>query len=34
MAKDIFHDIVREAIEKDGWTITNDPYQIITSWEK
>ncbi len=24
-AKDIFHDIVRTALEKDGWTITNDP---------
>ncbi len=24
-AKDIFHDIVRNALEKDGWTITNDP---------
>lgn len=28
MAKDIFHNIVREAIEKDGWTITNDPYRL------
>jgi hypothetical protein len=28
MAKDIYHDIVREAIEKDGWTITNDPYRL------
>ncbi len=27
-AKDIFHDIVRNALEKDGWTITNDPLFI------
>jgi hypothetical protein len=25
-AKDIIHDIVRHALEKDGWTITHDPY--------
>jgi hypothetical protein len=24
-AKDKFHDIVRLALEKDGWNITNDP---------
>jgi len=24
-AKDIFHDTVRSALEKDGWTITHDP---------
>jgi len=24
-AKDIFHDTVRLALEKDGWTITEDP---------
>lgn len=28
MAKDIYHKIVREALEKDGWTITDDPYKI------
>ncbi len=28
MAKDIYHIIVRIALEKDGWTITNDPYLI------
>lgn len=27
-AKDIYHDIVREALEKAGWTITHDPYFI------
>ena len=24
-AKDIFHNTVRSALQKDGWTITNDP---------
>lgn len=24
-AKDIFHDAVRNALQKDGWTITDDP---------
>lgn len=24
-AKDIYHNIVKAALEKDGWTITNDP---------
>ena len=28
MAKDIYHTIVREALVKDGWTITHDPYLI------
>ncbi|MDX2248669.1 MAG: element excision factor XisH family protein [Bacteroidia bacterium] len=28
MAKDIYHQIVREALEKDGWTITHDPLTI------
>ena len=28
MAKDIYHQIVKEALIKDGWTITNDPYLI------
>lgn len=28
MAKDRFHDVVRIAIEKEGWTITADPYEI------
>jgi XisH protein len=26
MAKDIFHDAVKSALEKDGWLITHDPY--------
>jgi Holliday junction resolvase-like predicted endonuclease len=28
MAKDLYHYIVREALEKDGWTIINDPYVL------
>ena len=27
-AKDIFHDHVKEALTKDGWTITHDPYRL------
>ena len=28
MAKDLFHDIVKIALEKEGWTITHDPYEL------
>ena len=28
MAKDIYHNTVRMALEKDGWTITNDPLTL------
>jgi len=28
MAKDIIHDAVKNALIKDGWTITHDPYTI------
>jgi len=28
-AKDIFHDAVREALEKDSWQITHDPYRVL-----
>ncbi|MFN8345056.1 MAG: element excision factor XisH family protein [Spirosomataceae bacterium] len=28
MAKDIFHDAVKTALEKEGWKITHDPYTI------
>lgn len=28
MAKDIFHDIVKKGLEKEGWTITADPLEI------
>jgi hypothetical protein len=27
-ARDTFHDVVRNALTKDGWTITHDPYNI------
>ena len=27
-AKDTFHDSVRNALVKDGWTITDDPYTV------
>ena len=28
MARDLFHDAVRHALEKDGWTITADPFRL------
>lgn len=28
MARDLFHDAVREALENDGWKITHDPLPI------
>ena len=28
MARDLFHEIVRSAIKKEGWTITDDPLSI------
>ena len=28
MAKDIFHDAVKKALQKEGWTVTHDPYSI------
>ena len=28
MAKDFYHKNVREALEKDGWVITHDPYPV------
>jgi hypothetical protein len=28
MARDIFHDAVKVALQKDGWTITHDPYHL------
>lgn len=30
-AKDIVHDIVRDALEKDGWIITHDPFFLRVS---
>ena len=26
MAKDIYHNLVKKALENDGWTVTHDPY--------
>lgn len=28
MAKDLFHNIVKIALQKDGWIITHDPYKL------
>ena len=28
-AKDTYHDAVRTALVRDGWTITHDPYTIV-----
>jgi hypothetical protein len=30
MAKDLFHDAVRVALEKEGWLITHDPYPLVS----
>ncbi len=27
-ARDTFHELVRAALENEGWTITHDPYHI------
>ncbi|MDZ7897732.1 MAG: element excision factor XisH family protein [Arcicella sp.] len=29
MAKDKYHDLVKETLISDGWTITHDPYKIM-----
>src|SRR5437660_12729030 len=31
-AKDTFHDALRNALVKDGWTITDDPFRLV--WGK
>lgn len=28
MAKDIYHDLVKSALQQEGWTITSDPLQL------
>jgi Holliday junction resolvase-like predicted endonuclease len=28
MARDLIHNIIRKALENEGWTITQDPYPI------
>ncbi len=30
MARDIFHGLVKEALENEGWTITHDPFPLHT----
>ena len=27
-ARDLYHDVVRNALSKDGWAITHDPYRL------
>ncbi len=34
MAKDKIHDAVRRALEKDGWTITDDPLFLLPKEDK
>lgn len=34
MAKDLYHDHVRKALENDGWTVTHDPYNLYFSEKK
>ncbi|WP_375341232.1 element excision factor XisH family protein [Plectonema radiosum] len=29
-AKDIFHEVVKSALEKEGWRITHDPLFLLT----
>lgn len=33
MARDIFHEIVKEALIKDGWLITDDPLTLLSRAE-
>jgi len=33
LAKDIYHEAVRAALEKDGWTITDDPLTLLSREE-
>ena len=30
MAKDLYHQAVRAALEKDGWIITHDPFNLVS----
>ena len=32
MAKDIYHQIVKEALEKDGWLIFDSEHKNIIQW--
>jgi XisH protein len=29
MARDVFHEIVKEALIKDGWIVTHDPLTLL-----
>lgn len=33
MAKDLYHEAVKEALVKDGWTITDDPLTLLSREE-
>jgi hypothetical protein len=33
MARDVFHEAVREGLKKDGWTITDDPLTLLSREE-
>jgi hypothetical protein len=30
MARDLFHDLVKQALINEGWTVTHDPYPLHT----
>ncbi|WP_330482590.1 element excision factor XisH family protein [Tumidithrix elongata] len=32
MAKDLFHDVVKEALRSEGWQITHDTLIIVTPY--
>ncbi len=32
MAKDLYHHIVKEALEREGWKVLNDPFIIKSEW--
>ena len=34
MAKDIYHNHVKEALLKDGWTVTDDPFVLLLETER
>lgn len=33
-ARDYYHEVVRNALQKDGWTITHDPYRLKLARKK
>ncbi|MEY4936621.1 MAG: hypothetical protein RIS64_2980 [Bacteroidota bacterium] len=34
MAKDIYHNLVKEALEAEGWKVTHDPYKLALNFGK